>query len=60
MQHEQKDYWSYVAARDATMQKTIKANSRCFHSFPAFPEHLLQPPKADPSDDEQLTDKTQF
>ena len=52
MQQEQRDYWSYVAARDAAMQKTIKANSRRYHSFPAFPEHILQPPTVASSDEE--------
>ena len=51
MQQEQRDYWSYVAARDKAMQKNIKANSRCFHTFLAFPEHIFQPLEAYPSDD---------
>ena len=52
MQKEQKEYWSYVKARDKATQKNLKANSRCFHTFPAFPEHILQPLEDDLSDDE--------
>ena len=51
MQQEQRDYLSYMAVRDKAMQKNIKENSRRFHTFLAFPEHILQPPEADPSDD---------
>ena len=54
MQKEQNKYWSYVEARDKATQKNLKPNSRRFHTFPVFPEHILQPPENDPSDDELL------